>query len=211
MKSILGRKVGMTQIFDADGVVTPVTVVQAGPMTVTQVKTVDTDGYNAIQVGYLDKKEKRVNGPAKGHFAKADVAAKKVLREIRLNDEDEAYELGQEINASIFEADDMVDVVGTSKGKGTQGAIKRWNYGRGPSSHGSKSHRVAGARSAGSYPARVFPGRKGSGKMGHDRVTVQNLRVVRVDEENNLLLIKGAVPGPKGGIVTVKSAVKASK
>ena len=128
MKSILGRKVGMTQIFDADGVVTPVTVVQAGPMTVTQVKTVDTDGYNAIQVGYLDKKEKRVNGPAKGHFAKADVAAKKVLREIRLNDEDEAYELGQEINASIFEADDMVDVVGTSKGKGTQGIVKRHGF-----------------------------------------------------------------------------------
>lgn len=210
MKSILGKKVGMTQVFDADGIVTPVTVIQAGPVVVTQVKTLEKDGYEAVQVGYLDKKEKKVNQPEKGHFAKANVGFKKVVRELPL-EEGKTYEAGQEITVSIFQADDLVDVVGTSKGKGTQGAIRRWNYGRGPMGHGSKSHRVAGARAAGSYPARVFPGRKGSGKMGHERVTVQNLKVVRVDEDNNLLLIKGAIPGPKGGLVTIKSAVKSSK
>lgn len=210
MKSILGKKVGMTQVFDADGVVTPVTVIQAGPMVVTQVKTVENDGYNAIQVGFGDVKEKKVNQPLKGHFNKANVACKKVLREFPVA-EGETFEPGQEITVSIFEENDVIDVIGTSKGKGTQGAIKRWNYGRGPEGHGSKSHRVAGARAAGSYPARVFPGRKGSGKMGHERVTVQNLKVVRVDAENNLLLVKGAIPGPKGGVVTVQAAVKASK
>lgn len=210
MKSILGTKIGMTQVFDADGVVTPVTVIQAGPVTVTQVKTVETDGYQAIQVGFQDRKEKGLSAPLKGHFHKADVAAKRYVREFPIED-GESYEVGQEITADIFEENETVDVVGTSKGKGTQGAIKRWNYGRGPMGHGSKSHRVAGARAAGSYPARVFPGRKGSGKMGHDRITVQNLTVVRVDAENNLLLIKGAIPGPKGGLVTVKQAVKASK
>lgn len=210
MKSLLGKKVGMTQVFDADGVVTPVTVIELGPVVVTQIKTVETDGYDAIQVGYQDMKEKHANRPLKGHFNKANVGLKKVLREIPVV-EGESYELGQEINASIFAENDIVDVVGTSKGKGTQGAIKRWNYGRGPMGHGSKSHRVAGARSAGSYPARVFPGRKGSGKMGHDRVTVQNLKVVRVDAENNIILVKGAIPGPKGGLVTVKTAVKTAK
>lgn len=210
MKSILGKKVGMTQVFDKDGVITPVTVIEAGPIVVTQIKTKETDGYNAIQVGYLDLKEKKVNQPQKGHFAKANVGCKKVLREFLVQD-DEQFELGQEIAVSIFGEDDIVDVIGTSKGKGTQGAIKRWNYGRGPMGHGSKSHRVAGARSACAYPGRVLPGRKGSGKMGHDRVTVQNLKVVRIDAENNLILVKGAIPGPKGGVVTVSSAVKAAK
>lgn len=207
MKSILGKKVGMTQVFDEDGNIIPVTVIQAGPCYVVQVKTEDTDGYNAIQVGYLDKKEHRVNKPAKGHFDRANVTYKKVLKEIRLNG-DEEYELGDEIKVDLFQDVEKVDVIGVSKGKGTQGAIVRHNYSKGPNSHGSKSHRVAGARSAAAYPGRVFPGRKGSGKMGHDRVTVQNLQVVKVDAENDIILVKGAVPGPKGGIVRLREAVK---
>lgn len=210
MKGILGRKLGMTQLFEESGKVVPVTVVQAGPMVVTQIKTIENDGYKAIQVGYVERKEKHANQPMKGHFAKANVELKRYLREFLVENPEE-FELGQEIKVDVFEASDIVDVVGTSKGKGTQGSIKRHNYGRGPMGHGSKSHRVAGARSAGSYPARVFKGRKGSGKMGHDRVTVQNLEVVRVDADKNLLLIKGAIPGPKGGLVTVKEARKASK
>lgn len=210
MKSILGRKLGMTQLFDETGKVIPVTVVEAGPVFVTQIKTVEKDGYNAVQVGYVERKEKHSNQPMKGHFAKANVSLKKHLREF-LVESVEGYELGQEIKADIFAQSDIVDVIGTSKGKGTQGAIKRHNYGRGPMAHGSKSHRVAGARSAGSYPARVFKGRKGSGKMGNDRVTVQNLTVVRVDVDKNLILVKGAIPGPKGGLVTIKEAKKASK
>lgn len=197
----------MTQLFDETGNVVPVTVVKAGPVAITQIKTVEKDGYSAIQVGFGEKKEKHSNQPMKGHFANANVELKRYLREFLVEDSSQ-YELGQEINVSVFEANDVVDVIGTSKGKGTQGSIKRHNYGRGPESHGSKSHRVAGARSAGSDPARIFKGRKGSGKMGHDRVTVQNLEVVRVDAENNLLLIKGAIPGPKGGLVTVKEAAK---
>ena len=210
MKGILGRKLGMTQLFEESGKVVPVTVVQAGPMVVTQIKTQEVDGYKAIQVGYVERKEKHANQPMKGHFAKANVELKRYLREFLVENPEE-FELGQEIKVDVFEEKDVVDVVGTSKGKGTQGSIKRHNYGRGPMGHGSKSHRVAGARSAGSYPARVFKGRKGSGKMGHDRVTVQNLEVVRVDADKNLLLIKGAIPGPKGGLVTVKEAKKASK
>lgn len=210
MKSILGKKLGMTQVFDETGNVVPVTVIEAGPVVVTQIKTKETDGYNAVQVGYLERKEKHSNQPMKGHFSKAGVELKKHLREI-LVESTEEYSLGQEIKADIFEANQHVDVAGTSKGKGTQGSIKRHNYSRGPESHGSKSHRVGGARSAGSYPARVFKGRKGSGKMGNERVTVQNLEVVRVDVENNLLLIKGAIPGPKGGLVTIKETIKVSK
>lgn len=210
MKGILGTKLGMTQLFDETGNVFPVTVVQAGPVVVTQIKTVENDGYNAIQVGFMERKEKHANQPMKGHFAKANVELKRYLREF-LVDDAEDFEIGQEINVSVFEANDMVDVTGTSKGKGTQGAIKRHNFSRGPESHGSKSHRTAGARQAAAYPARVFKGTKGSGKMGNDRVTVQNLEIVRVDEENNLLLIKGAIPGPKGGLVTVNEAKKASK
>lgn len=200
----------MTQLFDENGVVIPVTVVEAGPVVITQIKNVETDGYNAVQVGYLERKEKHSNQPMKGHYAKAGVSLKKHLREFLVENSDE-YELGQEIKADVFEVNEHVDVVGTSKGKGTQGSIKRHNYGRGPMGHGSKSHRVAGARSAGSYPARVFKGTKGSGKMGHDRVTVQNLEIVRVDVDKNLLLIKGAIPGPKGGLVTIKETLKVSK
>ena len=207
MKSILGKKIGMTQIFQEDGVVIPVTVIEAGPMIVTQIKNEEVDGYNAIQVGYVDRKESKINQPMKGHFGKADLGYKKYLREFATT-EDDNFELGQEIKVDLFQDGDVVDVVGTSKGKGTQGAIKRHNYGRGPQGHGSKSHRVAGARSAAAYPGRVFKGRAGSGKMGNARVTVQNLEIVRVDSERNLLLIKGAVPGPKGGLITVRQAVK---
>lgn len=210
MKQILGKKLGMTQVFDENGVVVPVTVVQAGPVVVTQIKSPDKEGYSAIQVGFLDKKDKKINKPERGHFNKANVAAKKYLREFLIED-GESYELGQEILPNIFKAGDQVDVVGISKGKGTQGAIVRWNQSRDQMGHGSKSHRVAGARAASAYPGRVFPGTHGSGKTGHDRVTVQNLTVVRVDEKANMILIKGAIPGPKGGLVKISQAKKPNK
>lgn len=207
MRSILGKKIGMTQIFLEDGKLIPVTVIEAGPMIVTQVKSEETDGYNAIQVGYIDAKEKKVNQPMKGHFDKASVGYKKYLREFLIGAEDK-FEVGAEINVDIFAENDRVDIIGTSKGKGTQGSIVRHNYSRGPESHGSKSHRTAGARSAAAYPGRVFKGRAGSGKMGNERVTVQNLTIVRVDTDKNLILVKGAIPGPKGGLITVKESVK---
>lgn len=207
MKSIIGKKLGMTQIFLEDGSLVPVTVIEAGPMVVTQVKTEETDGYAAIQVGFEDKKEKHTTAPLRGHFDKAGTGFKKVVREFRLDDGD-AFEVGQEIKADIFEANDRVDVTGTSKGKGTQGAIKRHNYSRGRETHGSKFHRSSGARAAGTYPGRVFKGTKAAGRMGNERVTVQNLEVVRVDVENNIILIKGAVPGNKKGLVTIKATVK---
>lgn len=207
MKSILGKKLGMTQIFTEDGVVIPVTVVEAGPVVVTQKKSVDSDGYNAIQIGYGDVKEHRVNKPLKGHFDKSNIAYKKILREVRCESV-EGYEVGQEIKADLFAAGDKVDVVGTSKGKGFQGNIKRHNQSRGPMSHGSKYHRGVGALSAASSPGRVFKGRNLPGHMGNETVTVQNLEVVRVDAEKNYLLIKGAVPGPKGGLITVKESMK---
>lgn len=207
MKSIFTTKIGMTQVIDEDGVVTPVTVLKADENVVVQVKSKDNDGYDAIQIGYKDKKEKNVKKPIKGHFDKAEVSYKRFLREIRLNEETE-LKAGDTISVDQFEEGEIVDVTATSKGKGTQGAIKRWNYGRGPESHGSKSHRVAGARAAGSDPARVFKGRKGSGKMGNERVTVQNLKVVKVSTDDSYILIKGAVPGPKGGLVEVKQAAK---
>nr|WP_072536867.1 50S ribosomal protein L3 [Anaerococcus mediterraneensis] len=209
MKSIFTTKVGMTQVIDEDGVITPVTVLKACDNVVVQVKTVENDGYNAIQVGTIDKKEKNVKKPIKGHFDKAGVSYKRYLREINLGDETTELKAGDNITVDIFEDGEIVDIVATSKGKGTQGAIKRWNYGRGPESHGSKSHRVAGARAAGSDPARVFKGRKGSGKMGHDRVTIQNVKLVKVNTEDSYILVKGGVPGPKGGLVEVKQAVKA--
>ena len=197
----------MTQIIDADGVITPVTVLKAEENVVVQVKTEDNDGYDAVQIGYLDKKEKNINKPTKGHFDKAGASYKRYLKEVRLK---EAADLkaGDKVTVDLFQEGDIVDVVAISKGKGTQGAIKRWNYGRGPQAHGSKSHRVAGARAAASDPSRVFKGRKGSGKMGHERVTIQNLKVVRVNTEDSYILVKGAVPGPKGGLVEVKQAVK---
>ena len=208
MKSIFTTKVGMTQVIDEDGVITPVTVLKADKNVVVQVKTDETDGYNAVQIGYMDKKEKNVKKPQKGHFDKAGASYKRYLKEINYGNDPVDLVVGDEVAVDIFEAGEMVDVVATSKGKGTQGAIKRWNYGRGPQSHGSKSHRVAGARAAGSDPARVFKGRKGSGKMGNERVTIQNLQVVKVNAEDSYILVKGAVPGPKGGVVQVKQAVK---
>ena len=208
MKSIFTTKVGMTQVIDEDGVITPVTVLKASENVVVQVKTKDVDGYNAIQVGTVDKKEKNVKKPIRGHFDKAGASYKRYLREINLGDEETELKAGDLITVDIFEEGELVDVVAISKGKGTQGAIKRWNYGRGPASHGSKSHRVAGARAAGSDPARVFKGRKGSGKMGHDRVTIQNVKLVKVNAEDSYILVKGGVPGPKGGLVEVKQAVK---
>ncbi|WP_416197341.1 MAG: 50S ribosomal protein L3 [Sporanaerobacter sp.] len=210
MKKILGKKIGMTQIFEEDGRVIPVTVVEAGPLKVVQIKTMEKDGYNSIQIGYVDIKEKKINKPLKGHFDKAQVEYKKYLREFRV-DNPEKYEIGQEIKADVFESGDRVDVVGISKGKGTQGPVKRHGHGRGPETHGSKYHRAVGAMAAASYPGRVFKGKKMSGHMGNQRVTVENLEIVRVDAEKNLLLIKGAVPGPKGGLLTIKESVKVSK
>ncbi len=208
MKSIFTTKVGMTQVIDEDGVITPVTVLKADENVVVQVKTTDVDGYNAIQVGTVDKKEKNVKKPIRGHYDKAGASYKRYLKEINLGEEVTELKAGDKITVDIFEEGELVDVVAISKGKGTQGAIKRWNYGRGPASHGSKSHRVAGARAAGSDPARVFKGRKGSGKMGHDRVTIQNVKLVKVNAEDSYILVKGGVPGPKGGLVEVKSAIK---
>lgn len=198
----------MTQVIDEDGAVTPVTVLKADENVVVQVKTDETDGYNAAQIGYIDKKEKNVKKPQRGHFDKAGAPYKRHLKEINFGNEAVELKAGDTLSVDIFEEGEIVDVVATSKGKGTQGAIKRWNYGRGPVSHGSKSHRVAGARAAGSDPARVFKGRKGSGKMGNERVTIQNLKVVKVNADDSYILVKGAVPGPKGGVVEVKQAVK---
>ena len=209
MKSIFTTKVGMTQVIDEDGVITPVTVLKADENVVVQVKTKDVDGYNAIQVGTVDKKEKNVKKPIRGHYDKAGASYKRYLKEINLGEEETELKAGDKITVDIFEEGELVDIVAISKGKGTQGAIKRWNYGRGPASHGSKSHRVAGARAAGSDPARVFKGRKGSGKMGNERVTVQNIEVVKVSVEDNYILVKGGVPGPKGGLVQIKQAIKA--
>ena len=195
-KAILTTKVGMTQIFNEDGVLTPVTVLQAGPCVVTQVKTVENDGYAAVQVGFGDIREKLVNKPMKGHFAKAGVAPKRFVREFRLEDA-ESYAVGQEIKADVFAAGDKVDATAKSKGKGFQGAIKRHGQSRGPMAHGSKYHRHAGSNGSATTPGRVFKGKKMPGHMGAVRITVQNLEVVRVDAEQNLILVKGAVPGPK--------------
>ena len=207
-KAILTTKVGMTQVFSEDGVLTPVTVLQAGPCVVTQVKTVENDGYSAVQVGFGDIREKLVNKPKKGHFAKAGVPAKRFLKEFRLEDA-ESYTLGQEIKADVFAAGDKVDATAKSKGKGFQGAIKRHGQSRGPMAHGSKYHRHAGSNGSATTPGRVFKGKHMPGHMGAVRVTVQNLEVVSVDAEKNLILVKGAVPGPKKSLVMLKESVKA--
>ena len=207
-KAILTTKVGMTQVFSEDGVLTPVTVLQAGPCVVTQVKTVENDGYSAVQVGFGDIREKLVNKPKKGHFAKAGVTAKRFLKEFRLEDA-ESYTLGQEIKADVFAAGDKVDATAKSKGKGFQGAIKRHGQSRGPMAHGSKYHRHAGSTGSATTPGRVFKGKHMPGHMGAVRVTVQNLEVVSVDAEKNLILVKGAVPGPKKSLVMLKESVKA--
>ena len=207
-KGLIGKKIGMTQLFDENGKVIPVTVVEAGPCTVVQKKTVENDGYSAVQVGYGDVKITRVNKPEAGHFKKANVAPKKVLREFRLEDTD-ALNVGDVLKADVFAAGDRVDVVGTSKGKGTAGAIKRWNFSRLKESHGTGPvARHAGSLGACSDPSRVYKGKKLAGHLGAERVTIQNLDVVKVDVENNLIAIKGAIPGPKGGIVILADTVK---
>ena len=225
-KAILATKVGMTQIFNADGVLTPVTVLQAGPCVVTQVKTVENDGYSAVQVGFVDKKEKvvnkdangkkeirhrhGVNRPEKGHFDKAGVSGKRFVREFKFDNAAD-YNLADEIKADIFAEGDKVDATAISKGKGFQGAIKRLGQHRGPMAHGSKFHRHQGSNGACSSPSRVFKGKGMPGHMGSVKVTVQNLEIVKVDVENNLLLVKGSVPGPKKCLVTIKESVKAGK
>ena len=222
-KAILATKVGMTQIFNEDGTLTPVTVLQAGPCAVTQIKTVENDGYSAVQVGYVDKKERiinkdkggnkevihrhGVNKAQKGHFDKAGVSCKRFIREFKFENAEE-YTLGSEIKADIFEAGDRVDVTAISKGKGFQGAIKRHGQHRGPMTHGSKFHRHQGSNGACSSPSKVFKGKGMPGHMGCVRVTVQNLTIVRVDAEKNLILVKGAVPGPRKALVTLKETTK---
>ena len=209
-KAILATKIGMTQIFAEDGELIPVTVLQAGPCVVTQVKTVENDGYSAVQVGFVDKREKLVAKPQKGAFDKAGVSYKRYVREFRLEDA-EGYAVAQEIKADIFTAGDKVDATAVSKGKGFQGAIKRHGQHRGPMTHGSKYHRHAGSNGAASDPSKVFKGKKMPGRMGGKQITVQNLEVVKVDIENNLILVKGAVPGPKKALVTIKETVKSGK
>ncbi len=208
-KGLIGRKLGMTQVFDEKGNVIPVTVVELGPCAVVQKKTAENDGYEAVQLGFDDMKVARVNKPMKGHFDKANVAPKKVLREFRLEDTS-ALNVGDVLKADVFEAGEKVDVVGTSKGKGTAGAIKRWNFSRLKETHGTGPvARHAGSLGACSDPSRVFKGKKLAGHLGAERVTVQNLDVVKVDAENNLIAIEGAIPGPKKGIVMVVYSVKA--
>ena len=209
MKGILGKKIGMTQIFTEHCEVIPVTVVEAGPVVVTQVKTTENDGYTAIQVGFGDAKEKSLNKPQKGHLAAANTL-KKHLKEFRV-DSVEEYTVGQEIKADLFAAGELIDVTGISKGKGFQGPIKRHGQSRGPETHGSRYHRRPGSMGACSYPGRVFKNKKLAGHMGSVKVTVQNLEVVRVDADKNFILVKGAIPGAKGSVVTIKEAVKASK
>ena len=208
-KGLIGKKIGMTQIFDENGKVIPVTVVEAGPCVVTQKKTIENDGYEAVQVGFGDVKVSKLNKPMKGHFAKNDVAPKKTLKEFRLSD-CASLNVGDVIKADIFAEGEIVDVKGTSKGHGTAGAIKRWNFSRLRESHGTGPNaRHQGSLGACSSPSRVFKGRKMAGHYGHETVTIQNLTVANVDAENNLIAIKGAIPGPKGGIVVIADAVKA--
>ena len=206
-KAILGKKIGMTQLFSETGKFIPVTVVEAGPCVVTQKKTIETDGYEAVQVGYGDVKEKALNKPQKGHFAKANTANKKYVREFRLDD-CSALNVGDEIKADIFAAGEKVDVSGISKGKGFAGPMKHGLH-RGPMTHGSKSKRVSGSMGMCSNPGRVLKGKVLPGHMGVQKVTIQNLEVVKVDAEQNLILVKGAVPGAKGGLVTIRNSVKA--
>ena len=209
-KGLIGKKLGMTQIFDEQGKVIPVTVIEAGPCVVAQVKTVESDGYNAIQLGFGDVKESKVNKPEKGHFTKSKLPLKKHLREFRL-DSIENINVGDELKADTFAAGDQLDIQGTSKGKGFQGVIKRHGQSRGPMTHGSRFHRRPGSMGAASYPARVFKGKKLAGRMGGDRVTIQNLEIVRVDADKNVILVKGNVPGAKKSLIEIKTAVKAAK
>ena len=207
MKAIIGKKVGMTQIFDEKGYVIPVTVIEAGPCLVAQVKSEETDGYNAVQLGFGEVKDKHINKPEKGHFEKSKLSAKKHLREFRADSID--VKVGDEVKADVFEAGDKIDVQGTSKGKGFQGVIKRHGQSRGPMGHGSMYHRRPGSMGSTSTPGRVFKGKKLPGHMGNVTVTIQNLKVVRVDLDKNCILVKGSVPGNKGAILKIKDATKA--
>lgn len=207
-KAILGKKVGMTQIFNEAGKVVPVTVIEAGPCVVLQKKTAEKDGYEAIQVGFYDTKEKLINKPLKGHFDKAGVSVKKFIKEFRLEDTS-SYELGAEIKVDTFAAGEKVDVSGVSKGKGFQGTIRRWNGHRGPMSHGSKFHRAVGSMGASSDPSRTFKNKRMPGHMGHVNTTVLNLEVAKVIPEKNIILIKGGVPGPNKGFIVIRNSVKA--
>lgn len=207
-KAIIAKKIGMTQVFSATGNLVPVTVLEAGPCVVIQKKTVENDGYSAVQVGFSEKRTKLVNKPEAGHFAKAGVTAKKFIKEFKLENAD-SYEIGAEIKADIFEAGDKIDASGTSKGKGFQGAIKRHGQHRGPMAHGSKYHRALGSLSSGTTPGRVKKGKKMPGHMGAVKITIQNLEVVSIDAEKNLLLVKGAVPGPRGSVLVIRDSVKA--
>jgi large subunit ribosomal protein L3 len=207
-KAILGKKVGMTQVFDSEGRALPVTVIEAGPNVVVQKKTMENDGYEAIQVGFVDAKERRVTKALKGHFAKGKITTKKYLRELRLEGAAD-YEVGQEFKVDVFAVGEKVDISGVSKGKGFQGAIKRHNFSRGPMSHGSKYHRGVGSMGASSDPSRTFKGKKLPGHMGAQNVTIQNLEIVMVDPEKNVILVKGGVPGIRGSLVMIKDSVKA--
>ena len=209
MKAIIGKKVGMTQIFDEKGYVIPVTAIEAGPCVVAQIKSEEKDGYSAVQLGFEDVKDKHINKPEKGHFAKSKLTAKKHLREFRTDSID--MNVGDEVKADVFAAGDKVDVQGTSKGKGFQGVIKRHGQHRGPMGHGSMYHRRPGSMGSTSTPGRVFKGKKLPGHMGVQTVTIQNLDVVRVDLDKNVILVKGSVPGPKGAILKIKATVKSAK
>ena len=206
-QAILGKKIGMTQIFREDGTMVPVTVVLAGPCPVTQIKTVDHDGYDAVQMAFMPVREKLITKPEMGHLKKAGVEAHRYVKEFRLDDCSQ-YEVGNVVKADVFEKGDHVDVTGISKGKGFEGNIKRWNQARGRKTHGSHSYRVAGSMGACTYPGEVFKTKRLPGHMGRERITVQNLEIVRSDAERNLLLIKGAIPGANGGLVLVKSTIK---
>ncbi len=210
MNGLLGKKIGMTQIFTEEGNVIPVSVIEAGPVVITQIKNVENDGYNAIQVGFGDAKEKSLNKPKKGQFEKAGASFRKHLREFRVENSAE-YTVGQEISADIFTTGEKVDVTGISKGKGFQGVIKRHGQSRGPETHGSRYHRRPGSMGACATPGRVFKGKKLAGHMGSVKVTIQNLEIVRIDAEKNLILVKGAIPGPKRSLITIKKAIKSSK
>lgn len=210
MKFLIGKKIGMTQIFNEEGVVTPVTVIEAEPNVVIQKKTTETDGYNAVQVATGSAKEKNVNKPMKGHYDKAGVEYKKKAAEFR-TEEVENYNIGDEIKVDLFSVGEFIDITGTSKGKGTQGVIKRHGFSRGRETHGSKFHRMPGGMGAASYPGKVWKNHRMAGKMGNEQVTIQNLEVIRIDADKNLILVKGAIPGPKKGIVALKETVKAHK
>ena len=207
MKAIIGKKLGMTQVFTEEGNLVPVTVIESQGMVVVQKKTIEKDGYNAIQVGFGKIKERNVNKPQKGQFAKAGVEVKRLLREFRVENPDD-YKVGQSITVDIFAEGDKVDATGTSKGKGTSGTVKRHGHRTGPKTHGSKFHRAPGSLGASAYPGRVIKGMKSSGRMGNEKVTILNLEIVRVDTERNLLLVKGAVPGPRKGFVTIRETVR---